>query len=314
MYCTNCAKTGHNSKKCYEPIMSYGIICLKLKDIKLSEFFMNKYKFPNNNQILKNICISKYIQKNISCNNKKDLDIYEKKILSDVDILMVRRNHTFNYIYLIRGIYEIEIENIIKSINLLTQNEYQKIMNLSFEDLWYDIWGDDDLKIDFKKANEQFNLLRNHIIPLIEHRINIKYIEPEWGFPKGKRNNYNESNIDCAIREFKEETGLSEDDYILLDRLYPLVENIVGSDGIQYRYIYYIALMKEDTIIQKVNNNSSHHVEIGDIGLYNINNSIKLLRDYNIDRNNIINNIKLFLMYNNRYFERFYQEKSLILI
>ena len=313
MFCNNCARSGHNFKRCYEPIMSFGIICLKLKDIKLSDFFINKYKFPNNNQILKNICISKYIQKNISCNNKKDLDIYEKKTLSDIDILMVRRNYTFNYIYLIRGIYDIEIENIIKCINLLTQSEYEKIMNLSFEELWYDIWRDDGLKSDFdsdfKKASEQFNLLRNHIIPLIDDRIEIKYTEPEWGFPKGKRNS-NETNLDCAIREFKEETGLSEDNYIILDRLFPLIENVVGSNGVRYRYIYYVALMKEDTLITEVDNtNSPHHIEIGDIGLYSINNSIELLRDYNTDRSNIINNIKLFLMYNSRYFERFYHMK-----
>ena len=32
------------------------------------------------------------------------------------------------------------------------------------------------------------------------------WTEPEWGFPKGRRN-YQESDLHCALREFSEETG-----------------------------------------------------------------------------------------------------------
>ena len=35
-----------------------------------------------------------------------------------------------------------------------------------------------------------------------------RWEEPEWGFPKGRRN-YQEKDYDCAMREFTEETGLS---------------------------------------------------------------------------------------------------------
>ena len=81
IYCNNCGRIGHTYKKCYEPILSYGIICIDLNNPKIDEFSISKYKFPNNIQQLKNICIIKYIQKNISCNNKKDLDIYDERIL-----------------------------------------------------------------------------------------------------------------------------------------------------------------------------------------------------------------------------------------
>ena len=33
-------------------------------------------------------------------------------------------------------------------------------------------------------------------------------MKPEWGFPKGRRN-YQENDIDCATREWEEETGYS---------------------------------------------------------------------------------------------------------
>ena len=39
-----------------------------------------------------------------------------------------------------------------------------------------------------------------------------KWVEPEWGFPKGRRNP-GERDIACGTREFIEETGYSNEDY-----------------------------------------------------------------------------------------------------
>ena len=38
------------------------------------------------------------------------------------------------------------------------------------------------------------------------------WTEQEWGFPKGRRN-FQESDIQCACREFEEETGLTDKDH-----------------------------------------------------------------------------------------------------
>ena len=314
IYCNNCGKHGHIYKKCYEPILSYGIICLNLNNNDIDEFCISKYKFPNNIQQLKNICILKYIQKNISCNNKKDLDIYEDKISNNIQALMVRRKQTYNYIYLIRGLYNIELESIIKSINLLTKTEYENILTKEFDELWKEIFN--NKTTEYNRAKEHFNLLRTYIIPQIKHRINIIYDYPEWGFPKGKRNN-NESNIECAKREFEEETGLNESNYTLLDRLFPLIEMVKGSDGVNYKHVYYIGLLnnnfdKSTLKLPTINPNSDidFNYEIGDIQLYSIEKSLTIIRDYNIERLELLNNLKLFLMYNIRYLEKFYHEKN----
>lgn len=313
LYCSNCGKHGHIHKKCYEAILSYGIICINLNNKKIYDFFLSKYKFPDNIQQLKNICVNKYILKNVSCNNRKDLDIYENKILNTVEYLMVRRKFTYNYIYIIRGMYDLNLELIIKSINLLTKSEYQKIITLEFDVLWMDIWGDNGFKTTFlneyNHAKEQMKFLKNFIIPQIQHKINVVFDNPEWGFPKGKRNN-DETNLDCAKREFEEETGLTENNYILLDRLFPLVETIKGSNDVNYKHVYYIALFNKDMDINKIKMDKiKPNFEIGDIGLYNINNSIEVLRDYNLERKELINNLKLFFTYNTRYYEKFYHDK-----
>jgi len=327
--CSNCGKFGHSHKKCYEPITSYGIICLNLNNIDLvnskkniHEFYISKYRFPYDVQMLKNICINKYIKKNVSCNNRKDLDIYETKVSESIEYLIVRRRLTYNYIYLIRGLYDLEIENIIKSINLLTKDEYNKLITYDFDMLWKDIWEINDnssISIsktyksgflhEYKHAKEQFIFFHKYILPQIKHKINIQFTFPEWGFPKGKRNN-SESNIECAIREFEEETGLTSSDYILLDRLFPLIENIKGSNGINYKHVYYIAILNSDYDLSRIssNNNSYQKFEIGDIGLFNIDETIRKMRIYDIEKIEIINKLKLFNVYNTRYFDKFYQE------
>jgi ADP-ribose pyrophosphatase YjhB (NUDIX family) len=314
IYCNNCGKYGHTYKKCFDPITSYGIICFKITNKKLYNFLMLKYKFPLEMKQLKNICINKYIEKNISCNNKKDLDIFNNKVSKDTNYLMVRRKHTFNYIYIIRGLYELDLESLIKNINLMTHEEYYKINNYKFEDLWLDIWGSEIKPCEimtYQKAEEQFNFLKSYILPQIIHKINISYNYPEWGFPKGRKNE-TETNLDCAKREFTEETGLTDNDFIILDRLYPLTENIIGSNGVSYRYIYYIGLLNCDIESNKIKNGSiDNNLEIGDIGLYNVYDIDNVIRDYNSDRKNLINNIKLFLTYNNRYLEKFYHETKL---
>jgi 8-oxo-dGTP pyrophosphatase MutT (NUDIX family) len=42
------------------------------------------------------------------------------------------------------------------------------------------------------------------------NNLNINYEHPEWEFPKGRKNK-DESDIECALREFEEETGINRD-------------------------------------------------------------------------------------------------------
>jgi 8-oxo-dGTP pyrophosphatase MutT (NUDIX family) len=52
-------------------------------------------------------------------------------------------------------------------------------------------------------------------------------MEPEWGFPKGRRN-YNEKDIDCALREFSEETGYSKYSLKNIENIQQFRRNIYG--------------------------------------------------------------------------------------
>ena len=39
--CLNCGRKGHIYKKCHLPIVSYGIICVKINNLDLSHLFQN---------------------------------------------------------------------------------------------------------------------------------------------------------------------------------------------------------------------------------------------------------------------------------
>jgi 8-oxo-dGTP pyrophosphatase MutT (NUDIX family) len=74
------------------------------------------------------------------------------------------------------------------------------------------------------------------------------WTEPEWGFPKGRRN-YQEKDYDCAVREFCEETGYSPDKLIPLKNIQPFEEIFTGSNYKSYKHKYYVTYMKyEDTL------------------------------------------------------------------
>lgn len=60
-----------------------------------------------------------------------------------------------------------------------------------------------------------------------------------WEIPKGRKNR-NETILDCAIREFKEETNVDIDLYNIIFNIKPVVESFVNAN-IKYVHNYYIA-------------------------------------------------------------------------
>ena len=284
IFCNNCGKYGHLINKCYEPITTYGIIGIHLYNRKIYDFFLMKYKFPENIKQLKNICINKYNLKNIFCNNNKDLDFFTNKITNNINFFLVKKKYSSNYEYLVNGLYDLNIENIIVLINLLTKYEFNNIINKEF-DVLYDELNILEKTNEYEKKKDKFLFFIKYILPLIHHRIKVSLIYNILEFPKSIRSN-NESNLTCAIKEFEKLSGISSNDYDILDRLYPLVEYVYNNNNIQYKNIYYIALLKNVTNVNMYAMDDTY---------LNIKSSF-----------NILENIKTFLIYNSRYYEKYY--------
>jgi 8-oxo-dGTP pyrophosphatase MutT (NUDIX family) len=255
-YCANCGKNGHLYKNCLFPIISLGIILVK-RDIKTNEL---KY-------------------------------------------LMVQRKSTLGYVEFMRGKYNIDnIEYIKKLFSIMTYWERQKIVMNDFDELWNDLWMDKTKKQyynEYDSSKKKFYILKmgylsqsdNMIYDLneINKEINVLYYSPEWGFPKGRRNLY-ESDKDCAIREFEEETGIKRDDLdILGDKYYS--ETFYGTNNIRYKHIYFIARLKDTEMYEKVQidqTNINQVMEIGNIEWYNFENAMNVIRPYNSEKKDLL--------------------------
>ncbi len=304
IFCINCGKNGHISKKCLCPIISIGIICLRF----------NNYNIDLNNIIH----ISKKLQNNCNFTLDETIKLQQLKLLlnsnfnidNEVQYLLVRRRNSLNYVEFIRGKYDINnLDYLIKNFNLITIPEKQYILNNDFSVIWNDLWGtnSNNDSHEYKESKEKFDLLKkgylikkndiNFEISLdkLINDVTYQYNEPEWGFPKGRRNS-KEKNIECAKREFEEETNINENEVNIVN-MTPFEETYIASNGLKYRHIYYISQVKDNKNINLNINSTDQHFEIGNIDWFNYHDGLAIIREYNIEKKNIL----LTLHYNIKY-------------
>jgi 8-oxo-dGTP pyrophosphatase MutT (NUDIX family) len=253
--------------------VSYGVIAIYVTD-------GNTHIYNNIQKFLKSINEIKY-KENIECVNddaKKLFIEYKEKL----KFLLISKKYSYGFTDIISGHYNLNsksgINNLIKQ---LTPMEIEKIKNDDFDDMWNEFYK---LKnINYDMSRKKFIYFRNN---LIENKYNLtnKYNNPDWEFPKGKKNIEEEDDIQCAIREFKEETKLKNKDFKIYKNIEPLIEHFKGTDEKFYKYVYYIALLKKDTIIDIMKN----RIEVSEIGLYDYDNAITKIRKYYKNRLQIL--------------------------
>ncbi len=299
-YCNNCGKVGHFHKMCSEPITSIGILGIKLdiQDKHIDD--MIKFLKDSKSDVLHDN------KDGIKIESMTDTDLFSI-FKNNVKILMIRRRFTLGFMEFIRGRYR--SDNMIGIVTLFKQmikEEINLILDNEFRTLWNMLWNptkpldeDDEKSNEYLLSEEKFKYLKdkdNHInIYSIIERSDTVWTEPEWGFPKGRRNTH-ENNIKCAIREFKEETNLTTEDYVLFDNLDPVEETFFGTNGVKYRHIYYLAFITTNKQIIINNENRNQLQEIGDIGLFNYDDAILLIRPYHIERLNIVTTLFMFII------------------
>lgn len=287
-YCTNCCKCGHNLKECIEPIISYGIICMKITDDLIYS--------PS---IIENFLINKVIDIDeynlFNLNNLSKIDKYK----NNIKFLIIQRKHSFSYVEFIRGKYdETNLETITALLNLMSIDEINLILNNNFPFLWNNLWQKTSTYKAYQKEYEISNTKFNYIKQTYELNkiINFDnlYKTPEWGFPKGRKDR-KEKSIDCAIREFEEETSLDPSKYILLNRLDTIEELAMGNQNTLYKLVYYLALAFDEYAVNI--NNEYQKYEIGDIRWLTYEEIIPMIRDYDKDKINLIHKV-YFMMLN----------------
>ena len=253
-FCNNCGKVGHLFHQCKNPITSVGIIIFNNDDIE------------------------------------------------NIKYLMIRRRDSLGYVDFMRGKYPLLNKRyLLNIINEMTLDEKERINKYDFNYLWNELWGDyvgNQYKNEEKTSKEKFNLLKNgirnkDIFYNLESLINEssnKWNEPEWGFAKGRRN-YQEKDLNCALREFEEETGINKNKIKLIQNLFPFEEIFTGSNFKSYKHKYYLAYMDKDEDIF-LNYQKS---EVSKVSWYSLDDCIYNIRNYNLEKINIIKNVNYIL-------------------
>jgi len=186
-------------------------------------------------------------------------------------LLMIQRRDSLCYIEFLRGKYKLENKDYLKILfSNFTNDEINKIKEKEFDELWYALWMTMDFKNnrvrnEYNRSKHNFSLLKTlGILDEILKEVEIIYNCPEWEFPKGRRNSQ-EYNKDCAIREFGEETGINKD-YTILANVKPLTEEYMGTNGVRYKHIYYVAEYIGGSVNHKIDKNKiEQYGEINDI-------------------------------------------------
>lgn len=129
--------------------------------------------------------------------------------------LMIRRKDSFGFIDFMRGKYNTcNINQIQNIVNEMSNDEKQRILNVSFDKLWKEMWSDtpsSHYKNEEISSYKKFESLKNGIVVSDDKIINVYDIinnsetnwqETEWEFPKGRKNN-KEKDLECALRNLK---------------------------------------------------------------------------------------------------------------
>jgi len=162
--------------------------------------------------------------------------------------------------------------SIIRLLDKMTVDEKLDILSLNFQQMWYRVYLDSPMMIKsnaYYSAKNKFETAfaidgGQRIRRLINRSVNSLKV---WEIPKGRKK-AQESDIQCAIREFGEETSIHKKQY----RLYPRFARTYAfvDEGVKYVNKYFLAFSK--TVIEphiQFNFQEQLH-EISDIKWMNI--------------------------------------------
>jgi 8-oxo-dGTP pyrophosphatase MutT (NUDIX family) len=272
-FCNNCGKYGHVFNQCKIPITSFGIILFRQNPEGIAEY------------------------------------------------LMIRRRDTLGYIDFLRGKYLVQNKYyIMNMMKQMTQQEKNNLRTRPFQELWTKVWGDDtDSKsplIEKEEApasekrlaclyrnekinsKDKFETLRMGIYnggrvfslsTMLDECDTPEWTEPEWGFPKGRRN-YKEKDYDCALREFCEETGFDAGVLKNFQNIFPFEEIFLGSNYKSYKHKYYLTYIDySDSLKQDID--GFQKSEVSKMEWKTLDDCLASIRNYNLEKKRLLLNI-----------------------
>jgi 8-oxo-dGTP pyrophosphatase MutT (NUDIX family) len=202
---------------------------------------------------------------------------------------MIRRKDSMSFAEFVRGKYDpSNMDYVNRLISNMTLKEQAAMVGQPFDVLWRQLWGDDRSSPDYLNSKEKFEGLNR--TDLMVNNLSA-YTEPEWGFPKGKRIR-GESDYDCAVREFGEETNIPRDAYMVFRNLL-LEETFIGLNDIKYRHVYFVAVLKSPADVNLTQRFTlMQRREISGIAWKSFDECFAHVRPHHTDRRNMIDQLR----------------------
>lgn len=200
-----------------------------------------------------------------------------------LEYLLIKRKDTIGYTDFMRGRYN-SVENLIAIVEEMTEKERLDLKQYDFETLWGRLWNNHMRGIYVnEKVNARNKFNKINIKSVLQKISSSKFKEPEYGFPKGRKN-LNEKYEECARREFEEETGIRYENYEIDQNIEPITETFIGSDGQKYSHIYYIAKVNPYLDIQNTIKTDVFLEEVSELKFADYKQAYKLIRSYDTQK------------------------------
>lgn len=163
------------------------------------------------------------------------------------EILLICKRYTYAYNLFVHAKYMSSDNNaLIALFNGMTVDEKIDILSLNFMQIWYRIWLNSARSTTYYVSKNKFETTflpdgGARLRKLICKSSNANKI---WEIPKGRKRNKNEPDLQCAIREFGEETGINKKSY----KVFHYAKRTYGySDaGVRYNNTYFIGITKHN--------------------------------------------------------------------
>jgi len=211
--------------------------------------------------------------------------------------LLIQRRDSLGYVEFLRGKYKLDNPDYIALLlNGMTADERQRLITNGFDKLWENLWNSQNTRQyrnEYETAKRHFETLRT--TGDIKGKLLHSYVlgaltewpSPECGFPKGRRS-LGETELACAIREFSEETGLSKSILHVCSGMDSYVEQYIGSNGITYKQVYFLAVCKADIEASVQTSNKVMVREVGNIGWFQFEEALAHLRITNAEKRAVL--------------------------
>ncbi len=284
--CLKCGSANHTSSVCKGPVTSFGLII----------YTWLKSDARNNSNSIK--CGRMYAPVRVACPVHDNVVKYEDVNLASTKdesmenklvFLLVERKDTVGFLNLIQGAYSdtspYKERKVKRYLYELTCNERLMLRTAPFVDLWH-IAGSN--KRDIRKAEKR--LARLKVNDLLEENP-CQFQEADYLMPKGRLRK-NETVRQCAVREFAEETGYSRNHVTLLTNMPSYEEHFVGTDGKNYRNVFFVAQMKEDAhVLVHLGTDPQQSKEVRNVGWFTFPQCKRLIRSYHNEKLGMLSDV-----------------------